>query len=86
MTVIELARDIATTSGQSNLTDDELEAVIWGRTGFPSFWRTGNPEEEFAEQLRRYFSGKYDCYCRSKLTSGANKVLCDACDSLVPEW
>lgn len=40
-----------------DVTDDDLNCIIWGRTGFPSFWdvpKDGNtPEECFRKQFEK---------------------------------
>ena len=35
--------------------DDEfIEYVIWTHTGYPSFWKTDNPEAEMRQQLQEF--------------------------------
>lgn len=55
MTTIELARKIATEHGCSELSDADLDYIIWEYTGYPSFW-VGDPATCFESQLRGYFS------------------------------
>jgi hypothetical protein len=37
-----------------DVTEEELDAIIWGETGYPYFWpdETKTPEENFRMQLR----------------------------------
>ena len=37
---------------EPDLPDEEADAVLWGCTGFPVFFRTNNPVKEMAYQLR----------------------------------
>lgn len=30
------------------------DALLWNRTGFPGFWRTGNPRRDILNSLRAY--------------------------------
>src|SRR3990167_3285833 len=36
-----------------NASDDEVEFILWEKTGFPCFWR-GDPVRCLAQQLRRF--------------------------------
>ena len=47
-TVMEIAREYF-----PDVSDDELNAIIWGHTGYPCFWPddTKTPEEHFRTQL-----------------------------------
>lgn len=59
MTALEIAGEIAEKHG-FELSQDQLNFVIWEHTGFPEFWhipRDGNtPEECLRTQLKEYFS------------------------------
>jgi len=46
MTFLELAREYL-----PDLTDTELDAVLWSLTGFPAFWK-GEPETALRKQLQ----------------------------------
>lgn len=47
LSVLEAARIL-----MPDASDEELESIIWGATGFPAFWRTDNPAAELVAQLR----------------------------------
>ena len=34
------------------LSDKDIDHLIWSHTGFPSFWRTSKPADEFRRQIR----------------------------------
>lgn len=38
--------------------DEDIEFIVWEKTGYPSFWpdQSKTPEENFRQQLRDYFS------------------------------
>ena len=58
MKVLPFARRIAHSEGFKPARNVDLEALIWGRTGYPHFWHHSKPEEilrEFEEQLRQAF-------------------------------
>lgn len=50
-------------------SDAECESLLWNRTGFPGFWRTGNPRRDILHSLRRY-----------KRTLASGKPVCDLCN------
>lgn len=55
-TVLETARRLATEAGLDNMTNTDLETVIWEQTGYPEFWNYedgATPQECFEAQLRR---------------------------------
>ena len=35
-------------------SDEECDYLLWERTGFPAFWRTGNPTRDIAHSLRGF--------------------------------
>lgn len=49
MTGIEFVR---TLFEEPEMPDDIADAILWGCTGFPSFFRTDNPIKEMAYSLR----------------------------------
>ena len=58
MKLLTFARRIAHSEGVKPVRNADLEAVIWGRTGYPCFWHHTKPEEilrEFEEQLYQAF-------------------------------
>ncbi len=42
-------------------SDEEMEHIVWGHTGYPAFWHIGRdgatPEECFRKQLATYAAG-----------------------------
>jgi|GEM_PF-5055011 len=38
---------------EQELTNDAIGHLIWAHTGYPDFWHTDNPGEEFKGQIRR---------------------------------
>lgn len=51
-TALDIAREYL-----PEMSDDDLNYVIWNHTGFPSFWRPEDgktPEECFRTQLKRF--------------------------------
>ena len=65
MTVIELARKIF-----PKMDDNELENILWSKTGFPCFFRK-NAKKELRQQLLLYKRalrlGRDVCYCCGKI-------------------
>ena len=54
--------------------DDLCSFILWGRTGFPAFWKTNNIAREIFEAARRFSRAL------------ANKrQLCDFCDNQTPD-
>lgn len=82
MTILDAAREIAVECGHPEISQAELEWLIWNRTGFPSFYAVG---ESFDSQLRAYFAGEYFCgRCgvpRETDDSGWN--FCDSCSDVM---
>ena len=55
--------------------DDALcDHIVWGRTGFPSFWKSGDPAREIFEAARRF-----------KRAEANGRRLCDHCDREVTD-
>jgi hypothetical protein len=65
---IEIAREYF-----PNISDTDLDCIIWGKTGFPCFF-DGDPETVFRQQLAEYADAK-------KRYPG--KRLCDFCNEPV---
>lgn len=80
MKVLELARHVAAAHGRRSMTDDELEAVVWARTGFPSFWTTDDPQAELRHQLTAFFAGEYHCARCGLAVPTIDDWLCGPCD------
>ena len=55
MNTLTFARRIAHQEGIKPASNYFLECVIWERTGYPTFWRTDDPQKEFEMQLRETF-------------------------------
>ena len=81
MNAIELAKEYF-----PEASEEELDHIIWSRTGFPSFFRG---EESIEEQMRKQLSaykklvdaGKKVCYlCNSEATRNG---LCHDCDEVL---
>jgi hypothetical protein len=45
-----------------DVTDKDIEYIVWSQTGYPCFWRDPDktPEENFRMQLREWASGEKD--------------------------
>ncbi len=55
--------------------DEDLCAhIIWGRTGFPMFWKTNNPAREIYQAARRFWRAEAN-----------GRQLCDHCDNEVAD-
>ena len=69
MTALELAREVF-----PGKTDEDLDYVLWNRTGFPAFWpaRFKTPETALRAQLK--------AYRRAVTTLPAGDRLCDFCN------
>lgn len=59
MKISDVVREIAAQYSKDEITDDMMEHIVWGHTGYPVFWNIpadGNtPEECFKKQLHDYF-------------------------------
>lgn len=55
MKVLTFARRIAHSEGFKPITNQNLEYLVWERTGYPAFWTTDNILAEFEAQLRQAF-------------------------------
>jgi hypothetical protein len=57
MKIYEVVREEALKYGRQ-ISDDDIEYVIWTHTGYPAFWNSNDgetPEECFRTQLNRFF-------------------------------
>ncbi len=66
--------------------DDLCSFIVWGRTGFPAFWKTDNPACEIFEAARRWLrattNGRQLCeFCDRQITDG--KDLCPSCAGIL---
>lgn len=52
--------------------DNELDWIIWSKTGFPAFWHNGTPIQCFRRQLRQYRQAVYN--------NPNAEGFCDMCD------
>lgn len=46
-TVIDVVRKVF-----PGASDSEADSLLWNHTGYPGFWRTGNPERDILHSLR----------------------------------
>lgn len=54
-TYAQIVRSVAA-EHKVELTDDQVELILWEHTGFPSFW-TGEPASTCAAQVRELLGG-----------------------------
>lgn len=80
MTGIELVRQYF-----PKATEDQCDYILWEKTGFPSFYPSGeDPEEYFGRQLEKYRVareiGMDVCACCGKIKHNINDgFACDDC-------
>lgn len=85
---VEIARDYF-----PNAQLDELQSIIWNRTGYPTFWNGPDPETCFREQLYTYAiqvaEGIEPCeFCSSWFPQErGGGLICDRCwAALEDDW
>ena len=69
-------------------SDDLCSHIIWGRTGFPSFWKTDNPAREIFQAARRFLraeaNGRQLCdHCDREVTDG--NYCCPSCSGALEQ-
>ncbi len=71
-------------------SDEWLSDVIWAHTGYPTFWRPGNPVKQMYRQLRRLKrvldAGHRPCPMCTSPMEDAEAWECDACHAKLVKY
>lgn len=70
MTTTELVQAVGKCYG-IKVTKDEAGYIAWNYTGYPMFWNTDRPREEFRMQVAAYLRGERSCArCSTRMDPG----------------
>jgi hypothetical protein len=80
MTWVDFAASVVWHETGVHVDHRTADALLWARTGFPSFWN-GEPMQEAERQLRAFLRGIKHCdRCGTEVYRYG---LCDDCDSIL---